>query len=63
MMRLRNTATGEVVNVDDDRIVADWRAGKEGIADEMMGLPEPARKAILVRLGYDTPSHLAMFGL
>lgn len=33
------------------------------VADQINKLPEDARREVMIRLGYNTPNHLRMFGL
>lgn len=63
MLHLRNTKTGERVDVDDKKLARAWHAGEEGVAEAIAALPAPARDKILHDLGYNTVGHGDILGL
>ena len=56
----------QTVQVDVSAMLRWWESdtGDDGRCGEAVaGLPTPIKRHVLVQLGYDTPSHLQMFGV
>jgi hypothetical protein len=47
----------------EQQLVDDWIEQRPDAGDAVIALPVERRRVVLAALGYDTPSHLALFGL